>query len=210
MVAELEGWLDRPVEPVWDEINDRHETGYRALAAFNPECTHHLVIQDDVVPCRDLIAGVERALKWCPQDVPVSMYVGRVRPFSRAVDNVVARAEGASWLTMKGVYWGPAVAVPTVLLPDLLAWYRSSKTTNYDRRMSKWFERRRIRCWYTWPNLVEHRGDDSLAHGTTAERRSHWFVGADKSALDIDWSGPVVDMLNTDRLDRDRQRQARR
>ena len=210
MVAELQGWLDRPVEPVWDKVNNRHETGYRAMAAFDPSCTHHLVIQDDIVPCRDLIAGAERAIASTPGDVPVSFYVGKVRPFSNAIERVVARADGASWITMQGIYWGPAVAIPTAVLADMLEWYQTSKVTNYDRRMSKWFEQSKTRCWYSWPNLVDHRGDESLAHKTAALRRSYSFLGADRSALDVDWSGGVVDILRTDQLDRARQRQAKR
>ena len=210
MVEELQQWLDRPVPVVWDKINDRHDTGGRAVEAFDPTATHHMVIQDDVVPCRDLLAGVEQAVAHVPPECPVSLYIGRVRPFARAVTNVTERADGASWITMKGIYWGPAIVFPTCMIPDLMSWYWRAKITNYDRRCSKWFERKARRCWYTWPNLVEHRGDDSLAHGTVAERRSHWFAGADASALDIDWSGPVVDMLRTDRMDAERQRRAKR
>lgn len=48
MVADLLTRLDREVPVVWDQINDRHDTGARAMEAFDPACTHHLVIQDDV------------------------------------------------------------------------------------------------------------------------------------------------------------------
>src|SRR5690606_11000239 len=105
-----------------------------ALEAHDPAATHHLVVQDDAVVCRDLIAGVERALKYCPPDVPLCLYVGRVRPFPREIDRLVADAGdlGASWLTMHGVYWGVGLVVPVADLPDLTGWFRSSTVTNYD------------------------------------------------------------------------------
>lgn len=208
MVVDLLGRLDRPAPVVWDRINDRHDTGIRSMEAFDPACTHHLVVQDDVVPCVDLIAGAERALRHVPQDVPVSLYLGRVKPFGKAVENVTRRADDASWITMEGVYWGPAIIVPTSTIEAMSKWFRGSNVTNYDRRLSKWFQLTHRRTSYTWPSLVEHRGEESLIRRSKAIRNAHRFIGADASGLDVDWSGPVADMTNTDRLDRRRQRSA--
>ena len=209
MVDELLGWLDRPVPVVWDQINDRHDTGLRALKAYDPTASHHVVIQDDVVPARDLLAGIERALDQVPggaADHPVSFYIGSVRPFGDAIKKAVAMAGGStSWLSMQGIYWGPAVAFPTSTLPALIQHFTSSKVQNYDRRASKWFERRGVACWYSWPSLVDHRGDVSLAHDAAPGRRAHRFVGADTSALDLDWSGGTVRLSHSARLDRTRQ-----
>ena len=208
MVADLVDRLDRPTVVAWDRCGDRYDTGGRALDAADRSCTHHLVVQDDVVPCRDLVAGAERALRWTPQDVPVSLYVGRVRPFRQRVERAVARADGASWITMAGIYWGPAVIVPTAVIDDVLEWWPTAEVANYDRRLSRWFEERRLACWYTWPSLVEHRGDESLVTGHTAGRRAHRFAGDGVSALELDWSGRVVDVPGADRLDHGRQQLA--
>lgn len=212
LVDDLLARLDRPAKVVWDEINDRHDTGIRALEAFDQACTHHLVIQDDVLPCRDLVAGAERALTHVPDGHPASLYVGRVQPFRRRVQQAVDQAgDAASWVTMDGVYWGPAIIVPTAVIVDLSTWYRGragQRYQNYDRRVSTWFERRGLACWYSWPSLVEHRGDESLVRDSKAIRTAHRFIGADASALDVDWSGPVARMHNTARLDHQRQRRA--
>jgi hypothetical protein len=212
MVAELQTWLDRPVEVVWDKINDRYDTGARAMAAFDPAATHHLVIQDDVVPCRDLLAGAERALKWCPDDVPVSLYVGRVRPFSHAVEHAVEVAgDHSSWIVMDGVYWGPAIILPTKCIPNIVNWFSRTTVQNYDGRISRWFESRKTQCWYTWPSLVDHRGDASLAHPRSKPgRRTHSFLGADQSALSVEWDGSIVTIDNTASLNAERQRRARK
>lgn len=211
MVADLLDRLDRPVGVTWDEIDDRHDTGIRALEAFDPDASHHLVIQDDVLPCSDLIAGVEKALAHVPVGCPASFYIGKVRPFGQAVAKAVAKAEGASWITMAGIYWGPAVVVPTSSIEEMAAWYRGkhgARISNYDRRMSRWFEQRDLRCWYSWPSLVDHRGDTSLVRGRSGVRRAHRTLGPGESALDVDWSGRVVEMAHTERLDRIRQRRA--
>jgi hypothetical protein len=198
-----------PVPVTWDKVNDRHDTGIRAMEAHDPTCTHHLVIQDDALPCADLLAGIEKALVHVPDGHPASFYLGKVRPFRRAVQQAVDRCtDDVSWVVMDGIYWGPAIVVPTDTIEDLAAWYRGpgKRTTNYDRRVSRWFEREGRRCWYSWPSLVDHRGDDSLVTGRRGTRRAHRAHTG--SALDIDWGGSVVDMNGTARLDRQRQRAA--
>lgn len=210
MVEGLHAALDWQVPVVWDRRGDRHDTGIRAMEAFDPAATHHLVIQDDVVPCRDLLAGVQRALAHVPDGCPASFYIGRVKPFRRAVQRAVDAAHGASWIVMDGIYWGPAIVVPTASIPDMAAWWWSplaSQVTNYDRRVSEFFAHHGgARCFYSWPSLVEHRGDESLVSGHTATRSAHRFHAG--SALDLDWSGDVVDMSDTADLDRRRQQLA--
>lgn len=208
MVEDLLERLDAPAMVVWDEIQDRHDTGARSLEAFNPDCTHHMVIQDDALPCRDIVAGVTRALEVVPEGHPFSGYIGRVKPFAREVSKAVAKADGASFIRMAGIYWGPCVVVPTDVLPELCSWFRQSKVKNYDRRMSRWFEARNLECWYAWPPLVEHRGDESLVHGHTSRRTAHKARSANQSALDADWSGHVVSLENAEEMDRRRQRAA--
>jgi hypothetical protein len=214
IVDELLSELDRPVKVVWDEINDRHDTGIRAMEAFDPSCSHHLVIQDDALVPRDLLAGIERALRYIPQDEPMCLYTGKVKPFGSAIRRAVAEAEGqsASWLTMQGIYWGPGIVVPTAHIPDLSEWYRGpgSKVVNYDRRVSTWYALRDATVWYPWPCLVDHRDVESLVKGHGQGRHAHSFVGRDGSALAVDWSGPVVNIPRTDYMDNARQIRAQR
>ena len=65
--------IDADVPVVWDERNDRWDTGRRALLAFDPAATHHLVVQDDALVCRDLVAGLQRALPHVPREAPVGL-----------------------------------------------------------------------------------------------------------------------------------------
>lgn len=192
-VSELRSRLDGPVDVTWDTDNTVHDTGPRAMAAHHPAATHHLVIQDDAVVCRDLLAGVERMLAYVPALTPVSLYVGRARPFPRSVEAAVAAAgdSSASFLTMPQLNWGVAVVMPVPLIRPLLEWYPASRAKGYDARIGHWLLLNGVRCWYTWPSLVDHRDGESLiGHGQ--RRVAHTFVGATMSALELDWSGAVL------------------
>lgn len=214
MVEDLVARLGADVPVVWDEINDRHDTGIRAIQAADPDSTHHLVIQDDALPCRDFLAGTVAALAQVPADHPVSLYLGTVKPFGPAVRRVLARAQpGTAWVRMGGPYWGPAIVLPTVDVPALGDWWigAGAAWTNYDRRIQRFYASRGIDCLYSWPSLVEHRGDQSIVHpGSSPGRVAHRALTPEQSALDVDWSGPAVELLDSDRLDRQRQRSAER
>jgi hypothetical protein len=181
-------------EVVWDSENDRWETGARSLLAFDPAASHHLVVQDDAVICPDLLAGVEQLVQFSGEH-PVSLYTGKVRPHQYTVTPAVrtARRAGIPWLEFPGPWWGVGLVIPTAHIPELVRWGNTcSRIPNYDRRIERWYENRGVRCWYTMPSLVDHRGVDenpSLVSGRTGDRHAHWFIGAE-SPLEVDWSRP--------------------
>ncbi len=207
MVEQILARLDRDdVTVVWDERDSRWDTGKRAMLAYDPGCTHHAVIQDDVLVCRDLFGGLAEGLAWVPDDVPVCGYVGRVRPYAELVTWAATRARvaGASWLTMHTLNWGPLVVVPTRLIDEMIAHCDKLRDVpNYDRRLSRYFELvRGVPTWYTWPSLVDHADGPSLVKGRagvdranrrTNSRIAHTFIGEDHSAFEIDWSGVCID-----------------
>jgi hypothetical protein len=193
-VPELEHALDRPATVVWDDgANSRWGTGRRALLAYDPDATHHLVIQDDAVIPRDLAAGVEAALPHVPGDVPVCLYVGKVRPYREMVTEYVARAASASWLVMDRLNWGVAIVLPTNVIDEVVAYCDTLSIPNYDSRVSAWFEANGTPVWYPWPSLVDHRESPSLVPGRGASGRvAHRFIGAGTSALAIDYTGQAL------------------
>jgi FkbM family methyltransferase len=198
--------LDRGCTVVWDEKDDRWDTGRRAWLTFDQEATHHAVIQDDVLVCRDLVASLERALAYVPPGAALSGYVGRVRPQTEEVLRAVACARdlSASFITMRCLNWGPLVIVPTELIPEMIRHCDTLRNVpNYDRRLSRFLELKRgRRVWYTWPNLVDHADGPSMVKGRAATDRrrtplarvAHEFIGEDASALEVDWSRRVVDV----------------
>jgi hypothetical protein len=194
-IPELLAKLDRPAEVVWDQIDNRWDTGRRSMLAYDPQATHHLVVQDDAVIPRDLVAGIEKALRVVPAKTPLCLYAGKVRPFRAAVQQLVDRAgQSTSWLSMSQCHWGVGIVMPTELIRPMVAWCDTrTEVANYDKRISRWCQSRRLTVFYPWPSLVDHRDSPSLVPGRVSTgRRAHKFVGADESALSCDWSGQVV------------------
>jgi hypothetical protein len=187
--------LDREPTVVWDRNNDRWDTGRRSLLAYDPDATHHLVVQDDALVCRDLVAGLEQAVAHTG-DHPLGLYIGMVRPSAATVARKVRDAQtfGARFVKMDGPWWGVGIVVPTGHIEDLVRWAdRRSDIANYDKRISRWYRTvKGLDCWYPFPSLVEHRhGEEnpSLIPGRSGTNRRAWqFLGTDRSALNIDWT----------------------
>lgn len=196
-VPELLERLDRPAEVVWDTHNDRWDTGRRAMLAYQrtPDVTHWMVVQDDAIVCRDLVAGVEAALVTVPDGSPLCLYAGRVRPFRTAIQRLVdSTGAETSWLTMSEIHWGVGIAMPTERIDAMVA-YGDQQTTvaNYDGRISHWVQQEGLTVYYPWPSLVDHRESPSLVPGRGARgRRAHRFIGEHASALDQRYDGEVA------------------
>ncbi|WP_051854721.1 FkbM family methyltransferase [Streptomyces sp. NRRL B-1347] len=198
-VHQLEDDLDGPARVVWDRHNDRWDTGRRALLAHDPEATHHLVIQDDVQPCRDLLAGCTELLAHVPAGHPVALYMGRTRTAPRfSMGHVVEAAQRkAAFAAFEGPWWGQAVILPTSTVPAVVAFGDTHpQITNYDHRIAWYFNSIRMACYYTMPSLVEHRtGPENpslLDHGNGEGRRAAWRIGDGEAATGIDWGRGVV------------------
>jgi len=206
LTEQLEGFFVFGGSIVWDHKNDRWDTGRRSMLAYDPHCSHHVVIQDDVIPCRDLLAGLAYALDWVPKDAPVCGYIGRYQPMLPFLNEATyaANREKASWITMHTLNWGPLVCVPTEAIPEMIAYGdKLTHIPNYDRRLSRYWElERQVRVWYTWPSLVDHRNSPSLVPGRESAkprkpggRVAHHFLGTDQSALEVYWGGPVINAV---------------
>lgn len=186
-VDQLLPLLDREAEVVWDQRNDRWDTGRRSLLAFDSAATHHLVIQDDAIPCRDLVAGAEKMVEHS-EDHPVGLYMGRQDPKLKAL---AGQIEEAGWIAHEGPWWGPGLVIPTEHIPELVAWGdEHPEIPNYDRRITRWYRQAGIACWYSCPSLVDHRPDHvSLVPGRNSTGRvAARFIGREASALECDWS----------------------
>lgn len=180
---------------VWDTDNNRWHTGRRAWEAIDQSADWGLVIQDDAIVCRDLIAGLEAALATLPPRCIATAYIGTRRPVARRVDIAVreARERGAAWIRMPSLNWGVAIILPTDMIDGMLPWCDRQHYPNYDRRIGRYaIDRLNYPTYCTYPSLVDHRETQSLVgHGDG--RVAHDFIGEDASALDINWNAGVVD-----------------
>jgi len=116
LVEALVARLDRPAHVAWaantapsTAPEARWRTAAAAWSAADPGATHHLVLQDDAVVCRDLVAGLEAALDATPAVAghPVSIYYGNHHGPSRLIDAeaVEAARVGASWVIGRPAWW---------------------------------------------------------------------------------------------------------
>lgn len=194
--------LDRPTAIVWDETHNVWDTGRRAMLAYDPGCSHHVVVQDDVLVPRDLLAGIERALEFVPEGSPLGGYIGRIRPCPYQMAQVTARADrrSASWIVLSEPIWGPLIVVPTACIPEMIDFCDGlDGMRNYDLRISRYFKEKQIDVWFPWPSIVDHADGPSLIIGRSATDRrtgrtrvAYRFCGEDVSLLDQDFSGPVI------------------
>lgn len=194
-VTELRSALDRDVPVVWDEKGDRWDTGSRALLAYDPEATHHLVLQDDAVVCRDLLAGVERACDYLGTQAAMCLYFGRVKRSRRNVWRLIHRTRAdTSWIVTPQLNWGVGVVLPTWLLDGLVkSAHGYTDLANYDRRIGRYLQAQHIPVYYPWPSLIDHRDSPSLVPGRWGRKRhAYTFVGTEASALDQRLEGRTV------------------
>lgn len=205
MVDELVEKLDRPTMVVFDPDPDGEPSCWRtAEAAWRAglhDCgvsSHVLLLADDVTPCKDLIVGLERALRLRPNRA--------IAPYANNKRIEEARERGDSWVYVDGGLWGQAQLLPTAWIPAMLTWVSTpdhfSKRYDHDvATMPGTWDDRRVVAFLdaidevplaTVPSLVEHRcPSESLVGHANKTRVARWFLGEDRSALEIDWSkGP--------------------
>lgn len=199
MVDELLDQLDREIPVSWDVEGppspDKAKRWRVGTAAWrmNGDADWHMVIQDDVLVCSDLIAGLEKALDHVPDHVGiVQPYVGKNRPLGQHFIALATQAEraGASWIQHRSMCWGVAIIVRTETIEPMIRWASERKTLTYDSRLGRYYRDVLGQpTWYTWPSLVDHRNGPSLVGhgpGRTAHKPHRG------SALDLSWDGPVI------------------
>lgn len=191
--------FDSRLNVTWDREDDLWDTHERAWMGLleqagsetNTDTTHALVLQDDAVPCRNLVPGVEMALDALPADALVSLYFGNALSHPKIVRSArSANEHKASWIVSTGYWWGVAVLLPISKIEEMLA-FCCPRRENYDRRLSIWCEYNEYPVYYPWPSLVDHLDDTSLKNpGRRPGRKAYQFVGEDYSALSFDPNGP--------------------
>lgn len=168
-------------------------TARRAWESHNPLATHHLVLQDDVVPVPHLIVGCEQMLDCSPgPDKSVVSLFGIKKVLKDAY------AEGYSFLCGTGISWAQGLILPTPVIGEFLAWCDEFVRPDYkwdDARLSLFCLNMGYPVYTTIPCLLEHLdvpstvGNPRLAGGQH-ERRAAVFTG--ESALSIKWKAPAL------------------
>ncbi len=199
-VAQLTVSLDRSVSIHWDREGPSSGNSDRVWrqaretwGMFDPDADYHVLIQDDAIVSADFLAGLEISLNYLPRDIVVSPYLGTGRNvparWGRMADK--AEAQNASWIVSGRVMWGVCLVLPVIRIPEMITWCDRKGGVPDDMRVGAWALRNQVEVWYPWPSLVDHRPVPSLTKNRARERvaRRH-HTG---SALDVDWSGSVVE-----------------
>lgn len=179
-----EGPATRDPERVW-------RTARKAWELHDPTADWHLLLQDDAIPAPDLLVAVTRSLRHVPERAVVSLYIGTGRPLPIVWKRLGAKADeaGASWIVGPRSMWGVALALPTAVIPSMIAWADKQRGIPDDMRVGRWAQRQRFETWFPWPSLVNHPdGASLLGHGPG--RQALQFASG--SALGWDAAGPVV------------------
>lgn len=157
--------------------------------------THQLVLQDDIVICRNFVKTVERLCELRPNH-PLSLFTMR-----KGSADAIER--GTQWVQVEYGVWGQATVLPTSLIPKMLRWNRENVHEDYrmdDSRISLWMEANRIPAFAPAPNIVDHLdGHSVVGHKTPLSRKSRSFIGEETDGLSVDWTRgldtPLIERL---------------
>jgi hypothetical protein len=151
--------------------------------------THLIILQDDILPCKDFLATCERLIEVNPNNF-ISMY---------SANDAVSRTVGRkSWLTINSAYGLCAYIIPSFIAEEYLLFDPKIKDsiTADDVRMSVFLRHTNRKVWVTCPSLVEHICWHTNANGGKAginHRVASEYIGYENSGLDIDWTKGLDD-----------------
>jgi hypothetical protein len=174
-------WMDDVCTGAWRNIRQAWE------APIPEGVTHRLVIEEDTDPCENFLEGVNAALAARPDDL-IGFFCG-------GKSLLAAREQGLSWVEYWGRGWGPAMCVPTSILPGMTDWIErrfNPKFPSCDMRFLQWLIEHKRPFLATAPSLVQHRADAIPTTPTddpNALRQSHWVA---TDARGINWNTPAL------------------
>lgn len=158
-------------------------------SARAPNATHHVLLQDDALLCRDFLPGLREAISNVPEAV-ISLFT---------IHDKVAEARllSYSWIQQRDDVWGVGLVMPSAWASEFVRWCDINIPAGYlhdERRVAIWMMATGKACYSPVPSLVEHAGavNSTLGHND-ARCVASWFIGSDRSALDVDWSRGVSD-----------------
>lgn len=180
---------DKPHNVKVTIVNDDESCWSGCKKALTCDADYICVLQDDVLVCKDFLPTIEKLVKLVP-DKPITLFCQREKANQ-------ARDWTRSWLTMKLWFYAQGYIMPKALAKDFLEY--AERHTNQrnidDEKIAIWLWKRDLRVWATMPSLVEHIGWNSTtirnrdydSYYKIAQRVAKWFIGYEKSGLDIDW-----------------------
>jgi hypothetical protein len=194
-------WLERMLDQLgrkWEVrvvLDDRGEppglagleyTFLRAAREIPAGATHHLVLQDDLTPCLDLVYAVGQKIIPLLSDVPIALY-----------NNCNVVPEEGQWIL--GGCWGQTKLMPTSMWERFLQFNEQAFVPNQgrfssDARVGLFYRTYYHDVWCTSPSLVEHAsvsGESLLGHNGKVTK-ARCFIGEYASAMAVDWKRGIT------------------
>ncbi|PZT77056.1 hypothetical protein DNK56_27920 [Streptomyces sp. AC1-42W] len=174
------------VDPDPGSFRSALRTAKAAWAAVSTGATHHLVLQDDVVPVPDFARQVRDAIEARPRDA-IALYSNWNSPQNSYLVRRAA-ACGSAWAPLSPVEWTPTLGLvlPADEARQLAAHLAPipDEVADDDQMVVLYCQEAGLPVFATVPHLVDHRGAPSLSehpgsfHATVVDRRpvpaEHW------------------------------------
>lgn len=172
----------------WGDTYDTlWENARNAWEHYDPEATHHLLLQDDAILCNNFINGAFATIGTVPDKI-LSFFL---------MDLIVKRepVEGTHWVV--GYSLGTvSICFPVPTLKDFLKWetdFYEAWGPDDDVRINGYMLFRLNPLWNCIPSIVDHNHMESLLchlNGSTAE----WYIG-ETDPETIDWSENIENVF---------------
>ena len=151
------------------------------------EYTHFLVIEEDVLVCKDFYETITNAVSAVPDQL-ISFF--NLRSDKRL--NEWAVKNDSHWATLSAGTTGQAVLMPREMVYQFLLWeskYINPKIPYEDTRLWAFMKKFSYKTFVTVPNVCEHGGALTSALGFNNKGKvSYDFIGENVSGKDIDWT----------------------
>lgn len=175
-------------DPEPDGERNPWRTARECWRATPANCTHRLVVQEDILPCRDFLRHARRALAAKPDRI-VSFYVGETQP-GMSARMLIQGAAGSSWCPGVASSFVPALAlaIPQRFCASLAGFEDGTRPVADDDVYGRWTREHSLPWWATVPSLVNHdHSAPSLMSASTHRRQAVCWVGSCDPGI-IDWS----------------------
>ena len=147
-------------------------TARRAWLSAAPDATHHVVVQDDVLPCERFFEHMRAALAAAPDSMVCAYSNNRLAQAPEVATS--------SWVYIPDNAWGQCLAMPSSRARHYVEWCDQVVPASYphdDGRFHLYACSQGLPVLCTQPSLVDHLGADSstLGHRGRFPQRARVF-----------------------------------
>jgi len=180
------------------QINNLWNCAKNCLLSAEPEETHLVIMQDDILFCKDFITTINHLITLLPDEI--------ITLFSNNEHIDLALKKNIHWLKLKVWFMAQCYIIPVKVALEMTDWienYVKDTVQLDDDRMATYCFYTGRHVYATAPSLVEHLG---FAHTTlrsytddfklkSLHRLARKFIGFETSGMSIDWRNTIQSAL---------------